>query len=109
MKRFGPEFRQAIRIGAVKHNLSLSCHDLFPFRPHRRMAYLRDGGRSGNRRSDFAQPKSARPFWLPAPAFAAGNWYSIIPARRRNSFTLPGPKPAYWLLKNTNAPLTQPG
>src|SRR5256712_7143602 len=94
MECFGPELRKAIRIDGVELVLSLGCHDRFPVRPHRPRAYLRDAGRSANRAGGLAQPKSARPFWLPVPAFAAGNWYSIIPARRRNSFTLPGPQPA---------------
>jgi len=41
-----------------------------------------------------AHPKSASPFCAAPPAFPAGNSYSIMPANRRNSFTLPGPNPA---------------
>src|SRR2546427_10059286 len=65
MERFGPELRQAIRIGGVEHDLSLGCHDRFPVRPHRPMAYLRDGGRSANRAGDSLSRNPPDPSGLP--------------------------------------------
>src|SRR2546430_12352550 len=91
LEGFGPELGPAIRIRAVEHDFSLGCNDRFPARPHRPMAYLRDCGRGAYRACDLAQPKSARAFWLSVPSFPAGNWYFIIPARRRTWIMLPGP------------------
>src|SRR3990170_3376590 len=60
-------------------------------------------GFGGDAPGDRPQPKSPRLFWPAVAPPCAGNSYSMRPARRRNSFTLPGPNPAYWFSVHTIA------
>src|SRR5256885_8864974 len=93
MERFGPELRQAIRIGGVEHDLSLGCHDRFPVRPHRPMAYLRDGGRAANRAGDSLSRNPPDPSGSPHPPSPSGTGVPSSPRSPRTRSRSPAPTP----------------